>query len=91
MSRDRRLFGLLASLSLQTMLANDAGACGRVTSSETPAIGRLGAVTGHCLLDLMHSDFLAHIELVSLACVRPVGKARIGGLSRDHVPYVPCR
>ena len=49
------------------MLANDGGTCGRTTSSETPAIGRLGAVTGYCLLDLMHSGFLAHMELVSSA------------------------
>jgi hypothetical protein len=56
------------------MLANDARACRRVTSSETPAIGRLGAVTGHCLLDLMHSDFLAHIELFSSAYARPMQK-----------------
>jgi len=55
------------------MLANDAGECGRVTSSETPAIGRLGAVTGRCCWTWMHSDFLAHVELVS-------SRPHIGGL-----------
>ena len=39
----------------------------------------------------MHSGFLAHIEFVSSHCARPHAKAHVGGVSRNHVPYVPYR